>query len=90
MALATAITQAADQSASHWPKPAALTATDGSKATQIAISMFRLQPDTLRRWRTASTSSSVAPTETALMRLMSLNRPASGLASASRYRYGGV
>ena len=60
------------------------------KASQVAISTFLSQPETLRRWRVARTSSNVPPTASALMTWAPPNGPTSGLTRDTRYKYGGV
>src|SRR5690349_21491571 len=78
---ATAITQAADQMASHCPNPAALIATLGSTSSQSIASGQSLSA--LRsNWRAATARHRVPATDRALIRLILGTNAASGLTRA--------
>src|SRR5438067_862467 len=89
-ALATAMTQAADQIASHCPKFAAFTATLGKSGSHSHESSRASLPAGRINCRAASASSTVPATDSDFIKLTLDITTTSGLMSAKRYRYGGV
>src|SRR4051794_34267075 len=83
-ALATAMTQAADQIASHCPKFAAFTATVGNKGSQSHASARTSVPRSRIDCRTARASDIVPATDSDLIRLTFDMTATSGLISAKR------
>src|SRR5437764_11054055 len=83
-ALATAMTQAADQIASHWPKFAAFTATLGNSGSHSHASARASLPASRINRRTARASDTVPATDSHLIKLTLDMTATSGLISANR------